>query len=76
MSDDRTLLGYQQIEAKGQTLDTETLKQLRQLAEGGYPAAQNDLGWVYQNGRGVPHVGQMTERQLSGIEKLPNKVMP
>jgi TPR repeat protein len=54
MSDDRTLLGYQQIEAKGQTLDTETLKQLRQLAEGGYPAAQNDLGWVYQNGKGVP----------------------
>ena len=44
MSDDRTLLGYQQIEAKGQTLDTETLEQLRQLAEGGYPASQNDLG--------------------------------
>jgi TPR repeat protein len=54
MPDDRTSSEYQQVEAKGQTPETETLEQLRQLAEGGYPAAQNDLGWMYQNGRGVP----------------------
>ena len=53
MQDSRTSPEYQQVEAEGQTPTTETLEQLRQLAEGGDPAAQNDLGWMYQNGRGV-----------------------
>ena len=53
MPDDRTSSTHLQIEAEGQTPETETLKQLRQLAEGGDPAAQNNLGWMYQNGRDV-----------------------
>jgi TPR repeat protein len=31
----------------------EAVKWYRKAAEQGYPAAQNDLGWMYQNGRGV-----------------------
>ena len=54
MSDDHTSSAHQRIEAEGQTPKTETLRQLRQLAMSGDPAAQNDLGWMYQNGRGVP----------------------
>ena len=34
--------------------DVEAVKWYRKAAGGGYPAAQNDLGWMYQNGRGVP----------------------
>jgi TPR repeat protein len=34
--------------------DVEAVKWYRKAAEGGYPAAQNDLGWMYQNGRGCP----------------------
>ena len=54
MSDDHTSSTHLQIEAEGQTPETETLAQLQELAEAGNPAAQNDLGWIYQNGRGVP----------------------
>ena len=73
MPDGRTSAKNQQVEAEGQTPETETLAQLQELAEGGNLAAQNDLGWMYQNGRGVP---QDDKEQLGGIEKLPNKVMP
>ena len=54
MPDDHTSSQYQQVEAERQTPETETLKQLRELADSGSPAAQNDLGWMYQNGRSVP----------------------
>ena len=73
MSDDRTLLGYQQIEAKGQIPETETLKQLRQLGDGGYlPLRMISVGCIKMVGVSL----KMTERQLSGIEKLRNKIMP
>ena len=54
MQDDRTSSTHLRIKAEGQIPETETLEQLQQLAECGYPTAQNDLGWTYQNGRGVP----------------------
>ncbi len=54
MQDSRTSSENRQVEAVGQTPETETFKELRQLAEGGDLAAQNDLGWMYQNGKGVP----------------------
>ena len=74
MPDDPTLSTHLQVEAEEQTRELEVLKHLQEHAEGGDPAAQNDLGWMYQNGRGVPQDDE--EKQLSGIEKLPNKVMP
>jgi TPR repeat protein len=34
--------------------DTEAAKWFRKAADQGHAAAQNNLGWMYQNGRGVP----------------------
>ena len=74
MPDDLTSTEYQQVEAEGQTPEAETLKQLRQLAEGG------DLAQLRMTSVGcIKMVGvslKTTERRLSGIEKLPNRVMP
>jgi TPR repeat protein len=33
--------------------DVEAVKWFRKAAEQGYPAAQDNLGWMYKNGRGV-----------------------
>jgi TPR repeat protein len=43
--------------------DVEAVKWFRKAAEQGYPAAQDNLGWMYKNGR-------------SGFAKPLNKVIP
>ena len=45
--------------------DAEAVKWYRKAAENGFPAAQNDLGWMYQNGRGIPQDDMRGDQMVS-----------